>query len=110
MVQRPGIKNTRCIAIFPVDVQVVFDPSNDYRLFSVHRTTYEQVRDHRGIWSSFITIIGVMESAKIPSPVARIALVLSTLGLQKLIFFNNLVTLMRLAEMVDLQAIMYGML
>lgn len=80
MVQRPRIKNTRCIAIFPVDVQVIFHLLNDYRSSSVHRATYEQVRDHRGIWSSFITIIGVMESVKIPSPVARIALVLSTLG------------------------------
>lgn len=87
MVQRPRIKNTRCIAIFPVDVQVIFHLLNDYRSSGVHRATYEQVRDHRGIWSSFITIIGVMESVKIPSPMARIALVLSTLGLKMHVFF-----------------------
>ena len=44
------------------------------------------MRDLRGIWSSFITSFVVMESAKIPSPMARIALVLSTLGLKMLVF------------------------
>ncbi|XP_062397478.1 uncharacterized protein si:ch211-150o23.3 isoform X1 [Sardina pilchardus] len=80
MVVRPRIESKQCRAILAVDIQVFFDPVNDKQLFVFHRTTCEQVRDHRETWSSFITSFGVMESAKIPSPIARIALVLSTLG------------------------------
>lgn len=87
MFARPSTESRRCVTIVTGDAQELFDSSDDKQWLGFHRPTNEQLRDHhhRGIWSSFSLSFRIMESSKLPSPLAKLALVLSTLGQKTLL-------------------------